>query len=193
MRAVFGREIGQAEESLADLRGSAVAQRGVPSVDSSEPLQPVIVRTVQRHDVKPGLDQGDEGQEMFAVESILVELGRGAVAGGDDRQAMLLDQRGEQPAHDHRIGRIVDHHLVEGQHPQALGDASSDRRDRIAGLTLPRLAQPGVNLQHEGVEVDAALLGDCEALVEQVHQHRLAAPDPAPQVKPARGRGLFGE
>ncbi len=44
---------------------------------------------------------------------------------------------------------------------------------------------------HEGVEMGAALLRDRQAFVEQVHQHRFAAPDAAPQIEPARaGAGL---
>jgi hypothetical protein len=48
----------------------------------------------------------------------------------------------------------------------------------------------GVNLGHEGVEVDAALAGDRRRLEEQVHQHGLAAPDRSPQIDAALALGL---
>jgi hypothetical protein len=48
------------------------------------------------------------------------------------------------------------------------------------------LAQAGVGLEHELVEVDAPLGRDCDMLERQVHQHGFAAPDAAPQVN-ARG------
>ncbi len=101
---------------------------------------------------------------------------------------MLRDQRREQPAHDHRIGRIVHDHLIKGQHPQAICNGCGNGRDRIAALALARFAQAGVHFLHESVEVGPAFVGNGQAIVKQVHQHRLAASDAAPQIKPARGR-----
>ena len=43
-------------------------------------------------------------------------------------------------------------------------------------------AHAPVDLEHELVEMRAAFLGDPQRLDEQVHQHRLAAPDAAPHV-----------
>src|SRR3546814_17574605 len=47
-----------------------------------------------------------------------------------------------------------------------------------------------MDVEHEGVEMDAPLPLDGELVVEQVHQHRLAAPDRAPQVDAAQRLGL---
>jgi hypothetical protein len=47
-----------------------------------------------------------------------------------------------------------------------------------------------MNFEHERVEMHPALLGNGERLVEQVHQHRLAAPDTAPQVNAADAIGF---
>ena len=47
-----------------------------------------------------------------------------------------------------------------------------------------------MDLDHEGVEMDAALGRFGDAVVEQVHQHRLATPDATPQVDPAWGYGV---
>ena len=63
----------------------------------------------------------------------------------------------------------------------------------IALLALARRAQPLVHLEHEGVKVDPALGGRVDVVERQVHQHRLAAPDPAPQIDPAARRGLAAE
>ena len=40
------------------------------------------------------------------------------------------------------------------------------------------------------MEVDAALFVDGQGLVEQIHEHRLAAPDAAPEIHPAQAPGL---
>ena len=50
-----------------------------------------------------------------------------------------------------------------------------------------------MDLAHESVEMHAALAGHQRALEEQVHQHGLAAPDLAMDVKAARRFGFFGE
>ena len=46
-----------------------------------------------------------------------------------------------------------------------------------------------MHLEHEAVEMDAALLRDRRGREEQVHQHRLAAPDRAEDIE-TRGRRL---
>jgi hypothetical protein len=136
------------------------------------------------------LDQRDERQEVLAVEPVPVEVTRRTVRGGHHRDPLVADQRAEQPAHDHRVGTVVDHHLVEREAPDILGNCRGDWRDRVALFGSPRLAQALVNLEHEGVEVDPALGLDRQGLVEQVHQHRLAASDAAPEVGTAHGIGL---
>ena len=56
------------------LRRCCIAQRGMPSVDPGQPFEPVVVRAVERHDVKLMLDQADERQEVLTVEPVLVEF-----------------------------------------------------------------------------------------------------------------------
>src|SRR3546814_5217699 len=72
-----------------------------------------------------------EGQEMLAVEAVLVEIPGRTVGSGDDHHARI-DQPGEQPAHDHRVGGVVDDHLVEGEQLRLLGQRRDDGGDRIA-------------------------------------------------------------
>ena len=192
MGSVFGFEVGETEERLAHLRCRTVTNRRVPCLEVADPVEPVIGRAVQRQDVHLALDQFDERQEQRAVEPVLVEIARRAVAGGDDHRARL-HQRGEEAAHDGRIGSVVYHHFVEGEAAHFLGQARGDSNQRVFQLRLARLGDAAVDFEHEGVEVNPALGRNGERLDEQVHQHRLAAPDAAPDVEAARGRGLLAE
>src|SRR3546814_4085775 len=65
----------------------------------------IVGRTVEAHHVEPRLDQRDEGQEMLAVEPVLVEILRRPVRRRDHRHP-ALDQRGEQARQDHRVGAV---------------------------------------------------------------------------------------
>ena len=46
-----------------------------------------------------------------------------------------------------------------------------------------------MHVGHEGVEMDAALRLDLRGVEEQIHQHRLAAPDRAADIEAARRLG----
>ena len=46
----------------------------MPCVHAAEPFEPVICRAIERDYVQPRLDQGDKGQEMLAIEPVLVKL-----------------------------------------------------------------------------------------------------------------------
>ena len=192
MRGILGRIIGEFEESLTHRRCGRVTVRRVPHVHAEQALHPVIGRAIERQHIKPRLDECDEGQEMFAVEAVLIELSGRAVRRGDNRHARF-DQRGKQPRHDHRVGRIIDDHFVKVQAFGLCRKRIRDRQDRVAQLLLPLGPDTRVNLDHEFVEVNAALRFDAETLMEQVHQHRFAAPDPAPQVDAARAFRLLAE
>ena len=140
------------------------------------------------------LQQRDEGQEQRAVEAAFVEPVRLDIRGRDHDDAMR-EQGGEEPPEDHRIGDIGDGELVEAEDPRLLGEglratgAIGSSPLHLAGLELlaPRM-DALVHVGHEGVEMDPALAAHAERLEEQVHQHRLAAPDRAPDVEPARLR-----
>ena len=131
--------------------------------------------------VEPVLQKLDEGQEEGPVEPVLVKIVRHPVRGGDDRHPPV-EEHLEEAAHDHRIGDVGDLHLVERQKPQILGDLLGHGPDRIVDAGLARLMQSRLHFLHEGVEMDAALGLYRDIGVEEVHQHRLAAPDPAPEV-----------
>src|SRR3546814_20830707 len=83
--------------------------------------------------------------------------------------------------------------LVEAEQPRLLRQRIDHRRDRVARLRLARLCQPGVDVEHEFVEMGALLALDMHRVEEQVHQHRFAATHAAPHVKAARRLGRLAQ
>ena len=126
-------------------------------------------------------DQGDEGQEQLPVQPVLVEILGHPVRGRDHHHA-TVEQHLEQPPDDHRVGDVGDLHLVEAEQPRAGGDGLGHGAHDVLVAAGAGLVQTGLHLLHELVEMDAALLGKGSRLHHQVHQHRLAATDAAPQV-----------
>ncbi len=53
--------------------------------------------------------------------------------------------------------------------------------------------QPRMHVEHELVEMDAALGRPVEAIAQQVHEHGFAAPDPAPQIDAAHRLGRLAQ
>ena len=151
---ILGRIVGEAVEGLAHLRGGGIAQRGVPGGNAREARQAVIDRAIQWQHIERTLDQRDEGQEMLAVEAILVEIARGAVGGGDDGEALIAHHRGKQAAHDHRVGGIVDHHFIEGEHPQPLcqngGHSPADIHFTMMPVPHSAVVSFGMNYRQRG-------------------------------------------
>ena len=76
MLAVFNREIGQPEEGPAQSLGRGVAVGHMPGLEAAQALQAIVGGTIERKNVEPVLQQCDEGQEMLAVEAVLVEIAR---------------------------------------------------------------------------------------------------------------------
>ena len=104
-----------------------------------------------------------------------------------------LQQPREQPRQDHRVGRVGHLHLVEAEQLRFCRDRFGNRLDRVAFLGSPDLAQPAVGFEHELVEVHPALGVNVEMVEGQVHQHRLAATDAAPQIGAAGAAALTAE
>ena len=130
---------------------------------------------------------------MLAVEAVLVQFGGRPVRSGDNRHSLVEDKRAEQPAHDHRVGGIVDHHLVEAKAFEIPGKPGRNRGNWIAAFLLAFLAQQRVDFEHKGMEMDPAFLVDLKEFVEQVHQHGFAATYTAPQIDTARVNRLGAE
>ena len=190
---IFGRIIGQPEERLAHLRGGGIAERRMPGGKIAQPVEPIVGRTVEREHVEFLLDQGNEREEERTVEPVLVEIVGRPVAGGHHGHAMVADQRGEQAAHDGRVGGVGDDHLVEGEAPDVLGDVARDLAGRIARVGGAPFGDAPVHLEHEFVEMGPPLFRNAERFDKEVHQHRLAASDTAPHVDALRARLLGPE
>jgi hypothetical protein len=129
---------------------------------------------------RPRLQQRDEGQEELPVQPVLVQIVGRPVRGGDHHHAGG-EQRLEQPPDDHRVGDVGDLHLVEGTAAAPLRDTGiGDRRDRIV--------HPGPRASSHPACTSCMKAWKCTRrsprrlrLEEQVHQHRLAAPDARPR------------
>jgi len=98
------------------------------------------------------LEQLDGGLELLALEAIGVEPGRRDVRCRDQRDA-AIEESLEQAVHQHRVGDVVDVHLVEAKHARAPGEVSGHVRQRRLRLLEP--AQVLVDEEHEAVEVDS--------------------------------------
>ncbi len=137
----------------------------------------------------------DEGQEQRAIETVLVEIVRRHIRGRHHDHAAIEKLR-EQPAEDHRVGNVGDVEFVEAEQPGVLRDRFAGEHDRVlvdnlAGLGfLAEFENALVHLLHEFMEMHAPLLLHAARVVEQVHQHGLAAPDLAVDVE-ALQRRLF--
>ncbi len=184
---------GEAAKSFAEPRMALVADRHVPDLRALELFHAVVGARVELDDVHALLQQRDERQEQGPVEAALVEP-VGLHVGCGDHGDTSREQRGEEPPQDHRIGDIGHRELVEAQQRRLARECGGDGRDRIGVLDLALLhALPVgvdalVHVGHEGVKMGAALLRDRDGLDEEIHQHRLAAPDGAPDVEAARRR-----
>ena len=99
----------------------------------------VVGRAVDREHVEALLDQVDERQEQLAVEPVLVEVARRAVGRGDDASRLRSSRVVEQPRQDHRVGGVVDDHLVEAEQLRLVGDVV---RRRARSDRLPRSLAP---------------------------------------------------
>ena len=123
------------------------------------------------------------------VEWLTCMTYQSASGAGAQNMRELLQQMGEQPRENHRVGGVVDHHLVEAEQFRFAGDRRRDLGDGVTLLLGPLLAQPVVHFEHEFVEMDPPLGRDGDRLESEVHQHRLAAADPTPEID-AAGRRL---
>ena len=171
-------------------RRAVVVGRHVIDRAVADLLEPVVGARLKVHDLHALLDHRDEGQEQGAVEAAAVLVVGRQVRRRDDDDAML-EQRLEQAPEDHRVGDVGDGELVEAEQRRLLGERCCDRRDRVVALDLAALqllavlVDALVHVGHEDVEMGAALRAR-GGVVEQVHEHGLAAPDRAPDVDAAR-------
>ncbi len=129
---------------------------------------------------------------MFAIETVLIEIDRWAI-GRCDQGYARFDQTGKQPRHDHRIGAVVHHHFIKGKEAGFVRQCRHNRQDRISLFLLALFIEPGMHIQHELMKMRTFLAVDLQTVIKQIHQHRLAAPNPAPHIDAARRFRLFRE
>jgi len=96
----------------------------------------------------------------------------------------------EQTDNIHRVGRIVDYHLIESEAANTFCQCSGHWGNRVAAFAFAGISQPGMDFLHKGMKVRSALLWNCQRIMEQVHQHGFAAANTAPHVN-ALGARLF--
>ena len=95
----------------------------------------------------------------------------------------------EQPPENHGVGDVGDVEFVEAEQPSFLRQLDRREADRIlAGMLaefhlLAQRVNALVHVDHEFVEMRAALAQHRARLEEQIHQHGLAAADLAVDVK----------
>src|SRR5581483_1493983 len=182
--------LGDGPERLHQQAVGLGPERGVVHPDLLQHALAVVDPAVDLHHVEALLQQPDRGQEIFPLQPVLVEL-LGRVVGRHAIDHSELHRALEQPADDHRVGDVVDLHLVEADQAVALGDARRERVERI--LAALQLLQLPVHVAHEMVEVHPALAHERQRQEEAVHEKALAAADPAPEVDAARERRVHHE
>jgi hypothetical protein len=176
------------------LTESSSGRAGGVEVDL-RPRQPVLAPVggaFEFHDLHPGPQKRDEGQEQLAVQPVLVEVFGRPVGGGDDQHAPF-HQPLEQAADDHRVRNVGHLKLVEAEEPQIGQQRVGHGGERILHPLPARGMQARLHLLHEGMEMDAALGRRVGGGVEKVHQHGLSPPDAAPEVEAFRRLRLAGK
>src|SRR5690625_2588377 len=144
---------------------------------------PVIGGALQLVHIHVLLQQFDKRQEELSVQTTLIKLLGRDVRGGDHDDT-AREQRLEKPAEDHCIGNIRDLEFIKAKQRRLFGDLAGDGPDRVRHIRFARDLEADLDLLHEGMKMDAPPGPDRRALEEKIHQHRLAAPDAAIEVKP---------
>jgi len=142
------------------------------------------------------LQHVDERHEQSAVQAFLIELLRLDVRGRDQHNAMF-EQLREKPAEDHGVGDVGDVEFIKAEKPGLPGQLGRRLLDRILGGVLAELhllpyrMNALVHIDHEFMEMGAALALDRARFEKQVHQHGLAPPDVAVDVEALDPRLAF--
>ena len=144
--AALDRNVARPADRVAGQLDPGRVERGVgsrvgghqPHPDAGELLEPEVGARIEPQHVHVLRDLGDEGQEQRPVQPALVEIVRRDV-GGRHHDGAELEQPGEQPPQDHRVGDVGDVKLVEAQQPGLVEDRlRGQRRSRRASTSSPR-------------------------------------------------------
>src|SRR5262249_49187742 len=131
------RRIGQPRKGFVERGGRRGAERRQIDVEPLDAPAPIILAAVELEDVETLFQQGDEGQEILALESILLEIVGLIVRGGDDDES-VFEQGLEESPQQHGVGDVLDLEFVEAEQPGRLGNRTRERGNRITA----RLAAP---------------------------------------------------
>ena len=146
----------------------------------------VVGCRVEVDDMESALEQLDGRNKRLALNAILIQLVGVAVGRGYQHDAVRHEGL-EETTQNHGIGHVGALELVEAQYIGLLGDFSGHEGHGVdvAAILHLHLVQALVNILHEVVEVDACLGPHrrWERVVEEIHQHRLAAAHIAVQVQ----------
>ncbi len=184
-RALARGTVGQLGKGRFQRAVRRLVQRRVVERLADQPGQAVVAAAVELEHVELLLQQLDERQKPVAVKPMLVQFIGRAVRGRDHHHPRI-EQGGEQPIEDHRVGDIVDLEFVEADKRRLGRDIGRHLGDRFARLVPPLLLDAVVHFEHEGVEMHSPLARAGRGGKEQIHQHRFAAPDRAAQIEPDR-------
>ncbi|RUS23253.1 hypothetical protein BC937DRAFT_89723 [Endogone sp. FLAS-F59071] len=137
---------------------------------------------------------GVKGDERGALDTILIEIVWVAVGGCNDDNA-VVEEGGKETTEDHGIGDVGNLEFIKAKNVSIASEICGNGRNRVVVVRGSRLEamDARVYIQHEGVEVDAALACDGETVIEEVHNHRLARADVTVDVEGFRDSGgIFG-
>lgn len=99
--------------------------------------------------------------------------------GGRNNDNAMVEEDGKETTKDHGVGDVGHLKFIKAKNVGIAREICGNGRNRVVVFGESRLEamDARVYIQHEGVEVDTALAGDGEAVVEEIHNHRLACAD----------------
>ena len=115
----------------------------------------------------------------MAVEAVLIQIVRMPVRCCHNGDACANKAR-KQARHDCGVGHVIHDHFVKAEQACLFRQRFHQRRNRIAQLFGPLHLETRMNIQHELMKMNALFSPDLNRVEKQIHQHRFAAPDPAP-------------
>ena len=177
--AVAPRQIlPNAVDRLRRLRvgGSEIRRRAL------QPVLPVINAASQLMDNHRPSDEIDEWKKQVPVETVFVQLAWMEVRCCANNGAKPIEVF-EQAPDDHCVRDVLDLHFIQADHTDIFGKLLRHRGNRIVDLRLTNVVQGRMDLLHEVEKVHPSLALCSREFKEQVHEHRLAATDLAPNVE----------
>ena len=159
-------------------------ERRVPDFGRFQHPQTVVNEAVNMNYFGMADEEVNGRQEALPLQSAAIEILRGDVGGGHERDA-VGQQRLDKAPQQHGIGNVGDEELVETDHTGLTGEIRGDDSERI--LYVAKLRKPAVHPAHDPVKVVAPLVVEGQPVEKQVHHQRLATTHATPQVDATDG------